>query len=320
MDCALCGGMLFEADELAWCTRGCTSHPWCLDCLGSHTPPRCLEPGCDGTMVAWDTIQGSITWDFCPVCSTAYWAGDYDAMAIFRCPSECRGVILCKSCFHDYDGQEFRCPRCAMILSDRSGALAQTERDAGAGTMRVGWASAPPSGQAQRGNQCYAAAVATACNWVNATELTTDEAMHLYLVSEKATCEVAPVYREAYDATKSRLGAGAGVRDVQRGMADAVLHEARQAFGVPEFPLDVPHVYVPRITTETLTTAFGQNLPVMWAMGTHWQVAYGAEVSSDGFVLALHSFDVTYGTEGRTPWSPSDEGRYEGYVVGRSGS
>ncbi|MFF4369309.1 hypothetical protein [Streptomyces sp. NPDC001594] len=254
---------------------------------------------------------------FCAVCDEGHPEAE-----VFRCPSaDCGGATVCRSCYAAYGGGEVRCCHCRSLLVDSAGA--ETRHVRPAGHALVGMGDIPSEGRVQEGMQCYAAAAATACNWATGTDLTTDDAMHLFLMSYKAVGEAAGDYRTAYSEAQRMLGyTDAPISEVHAEMrrtpdGESALRAAVRMIGEPEFPEGVAHLYVPRVTSEHLKAAFAAGCTVMVATDHHWLVAYACEVDPAGDVAMVHAYDPGNGSRGIGPWSGAWQD-YEGYVVGRS--
>ncbi|RSS79385.1 hypothetical protein [Streptomyces sp. WAC06614] len=255
----------------------------------------------------------------CIACEELFSMHHHEAGALFKCPKDCTAFVLCKKCFASYRVGEFLCLRCEAALEDNEGVPAKTLRT----HALIGMEAVPSPGCPQEGKQCYAAATATACNWAVGTELTTDEAMHLYLMSEQAAGEVVEVYRTAYAAAEERVGAHSPVAEVHAAMprvtgGATALHLAVCAYGVPVFPEGVVHQYLPRLSGEVLKAAFDGRCTVMLASGSglHWVVCYAAEIDTAGDVVVLHGFDPYTGEHYATEWCEELGMSCEGYVVG----
>lgn len=178
------------------------------------------------------------------------------------------------------------------------------------------------AGCLQQGMQCYAAAMATACNWASGISLTTDEAMHLFLTSPNGTTDAAAAYRTAFLETTRMLDSDGGdvtfIHEVMSVQHGHVLEAARGSEGEPIFPDGLAHSYHSRITGELLKGALHQGGVVMLASHRHWTVVYGCEVGSDGRVTFVYEFDPMNNTYLPASWNGSREGVVPGYVVGGS--
>ncbi|RSS81834.1 hypothetical protein [Streptomyces sp. WAC06614] len=259
--------------------------------------------------------------NLCIACLETCTEVQYRADDIFVCPVECGGtVMLCRACFASYGDGEFRCPGCKLLLRTRLG----TRAGATPKGEYTGMAELPSPGCVQAGYQCYAAAVATACNWAVGTDMTADDAMHLYLMSGKATGQAFEAYRKSFTAAQEKIGATASIGEVHEEMQKiplgwAALEYAVDGCGVPEFPEGVPFFYFPELTGEILVEACAKGVPVMWSTAMHWLVAYGCETDPEGDVIVVHSFDPSTGIPDIARWDEVSRKAGEGYVVGISG-
>lgn len=279
-----------------------------LDAARSSDAGNSNEEGDRGTAETYASM-----W-ICIICD-----GSESRFQTMSCPGfaddNCLRMILCMTCYAEFAGQDIRCSFCSARLVDGEG-LEAAHLPEGGRTL-IGLAD-PPPGCEQAGMQCYAAATATACNWVRGTALTADDVMHLYLMSAQAEGDAAVLYPPAFSAAQTRLWPDASVTDVQAEMrrdaeGESALLAAVRGLGVPVFPDDVPHLYVPVMTQEHFKNAMADQCVIMIASSNHWEVVYACEVDSAGVVCAIRSFCPISGFSSEV-W----DGGYEGYLVGRN--
>ncbi|RSS78655.1 hypothetical protein [Streptomyces sp. WAC06614] len=319
--CQLCQGV-YEAADVLRCPDGCAGAAVCQGCAQEFgCAVRCdcgkLLDGADGAAGATGAAPLR-----CTVCCEDFSGEDYGAGRLFACPRGCNDEVMCRGCFSGYRAGWFPCSRCEEVLTDCHGAPATVVRE----DRFVGMAAPPGPGRQQQGMQCYAAAVATACAWALGVDLTTDEAMHLYLMSDQAARDgdTVDAYRAAYLTATELVVAGAGVARVHEAMrkrvegGEAALRAAVNAYGCPVFPEGTAHFYVPRLSGDHIEQALAQGCVVMMGIGLHWIVVHGCEVDAAGRVVAVHTYNPSRRNYGPDLWLAAHEGAFEGYVVGRS--
>ncbi|RSS78236.1 hypothetical protein EF918_21730 [Streptomyces sp. WAC06614] len=315
--CGFCGSEEREGIECPWCEQ----HLVVPDGFALGLPPAGV-PGTD-TDADTDTDGGGhaplpAARNDPAVTHACTWCFEtFDSPQLLRCPVHA-DVAVCKGCFTESRLAQAECPYadCGVLLDDE-GAMAR--RATPAGHLVLGRTTPPSDGRVQRGHQCYAAATATACNWAAGTALTTDDAMHLFLMSDKATTTVATGYRAAYEAARRKIGGdpdGARVRKVmERAGGLGALNAAVNALGEPEFPVEVPWLYRPALTDGDLKKAMEAQCTVMVAGSMHWTVVYGCEVDPDGHVTVVYEFDPQTGRHSPAAWDAADA-RQGCYIVG----
>ncbi|RSS81849.1 hypothetical protein [Streptomyces sp. WAC06614] len=318
-----------DFDTLRFCPHGDTAVlvcPACLRLTPSHfglTEFHC--PGCDAVMDSSTVVRRSPPTD--PDGAAAY-VCDFclnprPEQDVFHCPDRsCRGMVICTDCFRCYDEPDLQCPHCTRFLQDTHGVAARHVRRAD--RRLLGQETPPSEGCTQVQMQCYAAATATACNWATGTRLTSDDAMHLFMMSPvKGTSEPALAYRSAFAAARARVGEDASEAEVLADMrstprGEAAYRAALGAPGEPEFPGDVPHLYLTGLTDDHLRLAMVNKCTVMLAAENHWIVIYGCEVDAADDVRIVHTYDPLGGERLQQQWEALRSVGREAYVVGMS--
>ncbi|MFE5540346.1 hypothetical protein ACFQ78_31985 [Streptomyces sp. NPDC056519] len=309
-----------EPGLLRFCPNSHASPVVCQDCVGL-TPAhfglgefRC--PDCQSVMEsspAGEAEVASYTCDFC--------LQQQPELQVFQCRTgRCRGMVICRDCFRSYDEPDLHCPHCSAFLQDSGGV--PTQHAVRPDRILLGRSVPPSEGCVQTRLQCSAAATATACNWAAETSLTTDDAMHLFLMSPvKAASREAVVYRASYEAARARLGGNGQDAEVRAEMRSTPRGEAahRAAFGTrgePEFPADVAHHYVLAPTDEHIRLAMANKCTVLLGTDRHWLVLYGCEIDAENRVRTVHIFDPLGGERSQQPWEALRGLVLEAYVVG----
>ncbi|RSS79386.1 hypothetical protein [Streptomyces sp. WAC06614] len=307
--CSVCGDPGIASEYCATCDDGIV---FCAE----HYPEAGTDFSCNRCGAVWNTDTAGSDEGPAVVCIACELA--CEEPDTFRCPTAgCpTAMTACRACV-DQAGGQVQCT-CGGFL--RSGQE-EARRVLPPGHTLIGWDGPPSPGRPQTGMQCYAAATATACDWATggSVQLTTDEAMHLYLSSDRAVGTVAEGYRAAF-AEEGGRRPQATVTEVQAAMKRTengilALVRAMNAMGAPEFPDTVARQYLADITGADLKQALAAGRPVMLARPMHWLVIYACEVDTAGEVAVVHWYDPSDGLCTSEPWDRVP-GPREGYAVG----